>query len=138
MKLYRNSAEYPLTIEPLNNSKPVFEKDSSLFAQVGLATGVDGLLTNVNTEINCYPNPFSDDATIEIKLMKDSEVQVEVLNQLGQRIKYLATKQKFPAVINSYNWNGRNAENAKVVSVIYYVQININGNIYIRETMLNQ
>jgi hypothetical protein len=138
VKLYRNGAEYPLTIEPLNNRKPVYEKSSSLFAQVGLATGVDGLLTNVNTEINCYPNPFSDDATIEIKLMKDSEVQVEVLNQLGQRVKFLQTGKMLNGGVHRLMWDGKNAGNREVAPGIHYLHIGIDDVVYYLKIILSK
>jgi hypothetical protein len=83
LKLFRNGNEYPILLQPINQIKTVFEKGESLFAIVELATDVEGFSGSGLSEINVYPNPFSDDVTIEIKLVKDSEVQVEVLNQLG-------------------------------------------------------
>jgi len=128
LKLFRNGSEYPLTIQPLNQSKIVFEKGSSLFAQVDLATGLDGRIAGATqTEINCYPNPFSNEVNIEIKLVKDSEVEVEVLNQLGQRVKMITTKQLLQGSLHKLTWNGRNASNQQVSPGVYHLKVNLDG-----------
>ena len=126
LKLFRNGNEYPLTIQPLNQSKTIFEKGSSLFAQVDLATSLKGRIAGTNQpEINCYPNPFSDEVTIEIKLTKDSELQVEVLNQLGQRVKFLQTGKLLNSGIHRLTWDGKNEENQEISNGIYHLKVKI-------------
>lgn len=138
LKLYRNGAEYPLTIEPMNNAKPVFAKGETLLAMVGLATGVDNLATYEGAEINCYPNPFSNEITIEINLFKDTEVQLEVLNQLGQRVKFVTTKQLLAGGLHKLTWNGRNTNNQQVSPGIYHLYIGIDDEVYYRKIILSK
>ena len=125
LKLFRNGNEYPMLLQPINQSKTVFEKGESLFAMVELATGVEGFSGSGLSEINVYPNPFSDEVTIEIKLLKDSEVQVEVLNQLGQRVKMITTKQQFTNGVHRLTWNGRNTGNEEISSGIYHLKVKL-------------
>jgi flagellar hook assembly protein FlgD len=87
---------------------------------------VEGIAGNGLTEINCYPNPFSDEVTIEIKLVKDSEVQVEVLNQLGQRVKLLQNEKLMNGGVHRLKWDGKSADNQKVSMGIYHLRIKIN------------
>jgi hypothetical protein len=130
VKLFRNGTEYPISIQPLSRGTTFFEKGESLFAMVDLATGVERTISTTNlTEINCYPNPFSDEITIEIKLAKDSEVQVEVLNQLGQRVKTLATEITLNSGTHLLKWNGKNTANQQVSSGIYMIRIMIGSEI---------
>jgi hypothetical protein len=133
IKMYRNGKEYPLTIEPLNNSKAVFEKGSSSFARVNIATGTEGILNSNFTKISCYPNPFGEEVTIEIKLVKDSDVQVEVLNQLGQKVKIVTTKQIMLGGLHKLIWNGRNENNSQVSHGIYYLYVGIDDLVYYRK-----
>jgi flagellar hook assembly protein FlgD len=97
------------------------------------ATGLDGIFVSEQPEINCYPNPFSDEINIEIRLAKDSEVQVEVLNQLGQRVKNITPKNQFTRGMHRLTWNGRNSSNEKIAPGIYYLKIRIDDGILHRK-----
>lgn len=139
LKLFRNGNEYPLTIQPINQSNTVFEKGSSLFAQVDLATSLQGKIAGTNQpEINCYPNPFSEEVNIEIKLAQDSEVQVEVLNQLGQRVKTLATERTLNNGTHLLKWNGKNTANQQVSSGIYMIRIMIGSEISFKKIIYSK
>ena len=138
MKLYRNGSEYPVILQPLSENGTLFKKRSSLFAQVGLATGVDDLFNPEFTEINCYPNPFSEEVTVELKLANDSEVQLEVLNQLGQKVKIISTKQIMPGGLHKLTWNGRNENNSQVSPGIYHLRIEIDNSVIINKVVFSK
>ena len=109
-----------------------------MFAIVDLATGVEGFSGSVVPEINVYPNPFSDEVTIEIKLVKDSEIQVEVLNQLGQRVKTITTKKQLTSGVHQLTWDGRNSGNGEVAPGIYHVRIEIDDSVIHRKIVLSK
>ena len=44
--------------------------------------------------------------TIEIRLSKDSEITVEVLNQIGQRVKFVTERQMLNNGVHKLIWNG--------------------------------
>jgi hypothetical protein len=90
------------------------------------ATGLDGIFVSNQPEINCYPNPFSDNIIIEINLAKDSKIQVVVLNQLGRQVKFVQTSKPLNSGVHRFTWNGRNAGNQSVSSGIYYLKITVN------------
>ena len=122
----------------MNNSKAVFEKGSSLFAQIDVTTGIEGLITGGKTEINCYPNPFSNEITIEFKLFEDSKVEVMVLNQMGQQVKLLTTEKLFNNGVHQLTWDGKNGSNQQVSSGIYYVKIILGGEIYFKKIVYSK
>jgi subtilisin-like proprotein convertase family protein len=43
--------------------------------------------TAVNTELNVYPNPFTDAVTVDIRLSASMNVHLEVFNSLGEKVK---------------------------------------------------
>ena len=81
-------------------------------------------------EIKGYPNSFDRIKSIEIKPDEHAKVEIEVLNLHGQRIKYLETKQNVIAGFSMHGGDGKNAENWKLFSGIYYVQVNSSGIFY--------
>lgn len=138
MRLFRNGLEYPVTLQPLSESGTLFKKGSSLFAQLDLTTGKEAITGSGFTEINCYPNPFSDEVNIEFKLVKDSEIQVEVLNQLGQKVKFVATKQIMPVGLHKLTWNGRNENNSQVSPGIYHLRTEIDNSVIINKVVFSK
>jgi len=92
-----------------------------------LATGLHGLTTSETTKINCYPNPFSDEVTIEINLSADAQVQVEVLNQLGQQVNVITSERMLNSGTHRLKWNGKNSVAQQVSVGIYFMRVVING-----------
>ena len=130
LKLWNSKQNTEYTLEPeIVKGSAVFAKHETTFASLEkyATTGLGEISEFDLTEINCYPNPFSDEVTVEIKLAKDSEVQVEVLNQLGQRVKILQTAKMLNSGVHRLTWNGRNAGNGEVASGIYHLKIQIDG-----------
>lgn len=135
LKLFRNGEEYHLSLLPLALGKNVFEKGESLFAKMDLATGAERLSGSNISEINCYPNPFSDEVNVEIKLATDTEIEVAVMNQLGQKIDILTDKKLFYNGTHNFRWNAKNASNQQISSGIYYIKIWMDNNIHFKKVI---
>jgi hypothetical protein len=133
-----NNKEFVLEPEIVKGSS-TFHKHETSFASLEkyATTGLDGILGSDLTEIKCYPNPFSDEVTIEINLALDSEVSIEIMNQMGQSVKFISSKQILNSGLHKINWNGRNENNATVSSGIYYLKVNIDGTILHNKIMFN-
>jgi hypothetical protein len=126
IKLYRNGAEYPLILNPLNNSGTVFEKGSSLFAKLSIVTGLNQNAKTDSEEIKCYPNPFNERVYIDANLKdNNSEVSLGVYNQMGQFVKLIVEKQNMSSGFYQFNWDGINENNQKVPPGIYYIKISV-------------
>jgi hypothetical protein len=130
----KQNSEYVLESEIVKGSA-VFAKHETTYASLEkyTTTGLGEISEFDITEINCYPNPFSDEVNIEIKLANDSEVQIELLNQLGQRVKNITPKNQFTRGMHRLTWNGRNSSNEKIAPGIYYLKIRIDDGILHRK-----
>lgn len=130
LKLWSSQQNTELILEPeIIKGVSTFTKDESTFASLEkyATTGLNEVSDLILNEINCYPNPFSEEVNIEINLFSDAQVQVEVLNQLGQQIKIVKSKQLLSRGLNKITWDGRNAVNQKVSQGIYFIRINVDG-----------
>lgn len=78
------------------------------------------------TTLSNHPNPFNPSTTIEFSIKNDSQVDLSIYNNKGQRIKTLANNE-FRQGSHSIIWNGDDANNKPVSSGIYYFKLNVNG-----------
>jgi len=119
--------EYVLEPEVITGTTTFLKHESTLLSLENYAvTGLEGELYTGTTEIKCYPNPFSEEITFEINLAENTEVQVEVYNQMGQRVKILSSRKHLTAGTHRIKWDGKNSGNQKVAPGIYYVAANNN------------
>jgi hypothetical protein len=138
LKLWDSRQKREIALEPeILKGSSTFAKNESTFVSLEkyVKTGTEGTGGSNLNEINCYPNPFSDEITIEIGLENDSKVQVEVLNQLGQQVKMLFPKNGLNKGNHQIGWNGKNAANQTVPAGIYLVRAIIGDNILYKKVI---
>ena len=134
----KNNQEYNLEPEIVKGTSTFIKLETTVASLEKYATtGLEGITGSYSTEINCYPNPFSDEVTIEINLAEDAQVEVEVLNQLGEKVKFLTTKKLFNAGVHQLIWNGRNDNNSRVAYGIYHLRVTINGKKILKKLISN-
>jgi DNA-binding beta-propeller fold protein YncE len=88
-----------------------------------------------NTQISCYPNPFSDYINIEFELENPSMVRLEVCDQNGRIIRLLIDDMKYTEK-QLVTWDGKSAIGEKVSNGLYYLKLTINGNIVSQNTIV--
>ncbi len=98
-----------------------------------MVTGNEMNSTLIENEIRCYPNPFSEMVNIEISLANYANAEIEIMNQLGQRVKTIASKQMLTNGVHRFSWDGKNANSQTVSQGIYHVRIMIDGEIVNRK-----
>ncbi|MGE0021312.1 MAG: S8 family serine peptidase [Draconibacterium sp.] len=123
----QNNREYNLEPEIVKGSSTFTKHETTIASLEKYTTGLEGITGLNSSGINCYPNPFSNEVTIEINLATETQVEVEVLNQVGQRVKFITTKQLLPEGIHKLSWNGHNANNQEVSPGVYHVRVNTDG-----------
>ncbi len=69
-----------------------------------------------------YPNPFNSNTTIKFHLPKQENVELNIYNLMGQKIKSLVDNS-LPAGIYKQTWNGRNDDGHEVASGIYIYKL---------------
>jgi hypothetical protein len=101
----------------------IADQDSGLVILKHFVTGVEGEpiaeATPTYPQINLYPNPIKNKATIEYTVAKAGPVSIIVYNTLGQTIKTLVNNDLKPGHY-SIVWNGLNEEKRKAAAGVYF------------------
>ena len=102
----------------------------------------DCQLSIVDFQLYNYPNPFnpsgagrSPETTINYQLPEDSEVELIIYNIKGQKVKQLVSDQ-LSAGQHSVTWNGRDSNNKRVSSGIYFYKLKAGDYQKIRKMIL--
>ena len=77
------------------------------------------LLPNEFTLAQNYPNPFNPTTTISFSLPAASDVQLNVFNAIGRKVKVL-TDRRYPAGEFSVTWDGTDQAGDPVASGVYF------------------
>ncbi len=123
------------TVYPETNRNKIMERVVQFF---GATTSIDDVVENVPAEFQLqqnYPNPFNSSTIIQYQLPQQSQVELVILNLLGENVKSLVNENQgsgWHRVI----WDGTNEADAKVASGIYLYQLKMDSHIEIRRMML--
>ncbi len=82
-----------------------------------------------------FPNPFNSNTTISVKLPVDSEIQIEIFNMLGQKVKIL-THGRYPKGVHTFSWNGTDSNNQIVPTGIYFYRMTAGREILLTKKMI--
>ena len=77
---------------------------------------------DANVVLQNYPNPFTDETTIEYSIAEEGDVRLEVFDALGHPVFTLATGSRTPATY-TVAWNGRSSNGREVPSGIYVIRL---------------
>ena len=100
---------------------------------------VDGIINNQipnnDYSLNTFPNPFNPSLTINYSVPNSSDVEIEIYNTLGQKIKsFSLTHNKSGDYF--INWNGKDNNDKKVSSGLYFVNLIVNNEFKINKKCL--
>jgi len=93
-----------------------------LFAKVNANTLTDAQITGDLALFKCYPNPFTQEITIEVQNSKQDKITVEIYSLTGQRIKSI-----FKGIHTNHlalKWNGTNDSGQQVAPGVYLCKVN--------------
>jgi hypothetical protein len=82
-----------------------------------------------------YPNPFTEETSIQYQLAKESEVTLEIYNSLGQRLNTLC-HEKQPPGSYSASWEGKDSNGRSVSTGIYFYRLEIDDFVVVNEIVL--
>ena len=140
-KLWISGSNKEYTFEPeIVSGNSTFAKLETTIASLDkyTRTGLDGIQNSVSDLINVYPNPFSEDLTVEINLANDTEVEIVVLNQLGQKIKILTDKKLFNKGTHYFSWHSKSASVPQISTGIYYINILLDNEIHFKKVVFSK
>lgn len=75
-----------------------------------------------NVVLQNYPNPFTNETTIEYSIAEEGDVTLEVFDALGQPVFTLAVGHRTPATY-TVAWNGRSTNGREVPSGVYVIRL---------------
>ncbi|WP_297092235.1 FISUMP domain-containing protein [uncultured Draconibacterium sp.] len=140
LRLWQKASNTELEIETeyIRGSEQFTQHESVVLSlEKSVLTSVGDPVGTTEIDVNCYPNPFSEEVTLEFNLSNDSYVSVVVLDQLGQQVCILVDSSKLPAGISRLTWDGRNMQNHKVSSGMYYFHIQLGDRFFNKKIVLN-
>jgi Subtilase family/FlgD Ig-like domain/FG-GAP-like repeat len=82
-----------------------------------------------------YPNPFNAETVIKFRLMRTSDVRLEVYNLLGQKIKTVIEKNLTPGA-HRVVWDGSNDSGNDVASGVYFYRLKTSDGVLSRKMIL--
>ncbi len=69
-----------------------------------------------------FPNPFNSTTTINFEILQRTDVQLDIFNILGQKVKRLTSKIYTPGEY-AIHWDGNNEQSEKVATGLYIYRI---------------
>jgi hypothetical protein len=122
-----------------NNSEHIFYANGNTITFIPEETGlIEGIIKVGNQFIgndnniqkplsfSAYPNPFNPQTTLSLNLPKASQVEINIYNVKGQKVKKLVNST-LNAGTHNFIWNGTDSNNKKCGSNIYIAMVKVNG-----------
>jgi hypothetical protein len=126
LKLWKNKSGKEYSIQPeIVNGPANFVKHETVFLSFEKysVTSVNDEIIDGKPGLKCYPNPFSDEISIEIYLPEKSGLTAEIISQDGRLVRQLAGNIQMSAGNHIFKWNGKNSNGGTVASGLYYLKI---------------
>jgi len=102
----------------------------------GVTTSIGGKTPMMRFELEQnYPNPFNPATTIEYNLNSSENVQLNIYDIKGERIKTLVNDFQ-PAGNYKVQWDGTNSQGSKLSSGVYFYSIKTGSNVSTKKMIL--
>ena len=100
-----------------------------LFEYTYIPSSAEDELPKPEITLSNYPNPFNPETNIVFNLKEEGEVQLDIYNIKGQKIKQLVSDSanQLSAGQHSVVWDGTDENNKQVSSGIYMYQLKVDG-----------
>ena len=82
-----------------------------------------------------YPNPFNPGTAIEYTVQKKAQVNLEIYNLLGQKVKTLLNENQSAGAYHIL-WDGKNEQSQTVASGVYFYRLKVNGAVQTKRMVL--
>lgn len=125
-----------------SSNSTLHQLTASGLSSFGIFTGIVSLdhvsiSSNIETDkFNCFPNPFTQEITIEIQNSKNDEMNVEIYNLSGKRIKNL-----YKGITNGnlkLKWDATNESGQYIAPGVYLFKVNGQSKQVIYEGMIGR
>ena len=97
-------------------------------------SAADQSRTNSADLLQNYPNPFNSTTKISIMVNEPSDVELDIFNILGQKVKSVYSGRLDPGRVD-LEWNGTNSSNSEVASGVYYYRLKTNESVQTKKML---
>ena len=119
------ATRYYLKIVPYNEHGDTQNCPIISFSTIGWVSNFDLDIAPITDSLNAnYPNPFNPSTTISFSLSKSSNLQIEIYNIKGQKVKSLINDYQ-QAGNHNIIWNGKDDNGHEVSSGIYLYKMEV-------------
>ncbi|MFO7895307.1 MAG: C25 family cysteine peptidase [Candidatus Cloacimonadales bacterium] len=101
----------------------------------GMGVSADEMIPLVTELQGNYPNPFNPTTTIRYALSSVENVNLEIYNIKGQKVKTLVNSEQ-EAGYHSVTWSGANNHNKQVASGIYFYKFQAGSTVSMRKMIM--
>ncbi|HSN50164.1 MAG TPA: FlgD immunoglobulin-like domain containing protein, partial [Bacteroidales bacterium] len=82
-----------------------------------------GIAEKIETSgVSIFPNPFSGETTIHLRLLKPAETDLVIIDETGRTIRHLLHQYLLRGIF-TFVWNGKDDQDNRVAPGIYYVSL---------------
>ncbi|WP_167619088.1 C1 family peptidase [Maribellus sediminis] len=135
----QNNAEVEIETEHISGPEQFAKHESVILSlENTVLTAIDNINGNAITDVKCYPNPFSNELTVELELASESVVELTVMNQTGQEIRRLVNGEVLLPGIKQFSWDGTTFGNQRAAAGVYYLKLSSNDSIIVKKIIFNK
>jgi hypothetical protein len=91
-------------------------------------------LTKPNNTFICYPNPFSNQISIETILSEKQKLQITIFDITGKQIKTIINKIESPGNYR-FKWNGTDKNEKEVKDGLYFIKLKVSDQTIIKKVI---
>ncbi|MCK9310298.1 MAG: C25 family cysteine peptidase, partial [Candidatus Cloacimonetes bacterium] len=120
----------PSAMMPYNGELIITSDDPETPVAIVILTGTGGTVANSDlvsplqtSLLGNYPNPFNPSTTIQFSLKEKSQVNMDIYNISGQKVRSLVNSL-MPSGTHNIHWNGQDNSGKAVSSGVYFVKMN--------------
>jgi len=127
LRLYREGREWPLTVESLTTTgQPgpplLFSANGSAIGRIQEVATTAPQVNQVAFQVSCYPNPFSQQITLLVRMAAREMLTVDIHDQLGRQIRSLHAAPARATL--SLVWDGRDTSGRPCAPGLYFCRVN--------------
>lgn len=137
----------PITVYPgLNTTDEMFlvymhymyhlPGDENYDLEALMSAGLEEI-PEINSIISVAPNPFSDETMISFPSIKGDKMSVYIYDVQGNVVTKLFTNFEVSTDNTQINWDGTNSAGVPVHKGVYFVSINLNGQMHVQRIIRN-
>ncbi len=109
-----------------------FKGKVTFYNPVSVSTTSNSVLPEQHLLQQNFPNPFNPSTTIKYVLIKDTKVQLDVYNMLGDYITQLVNEEQNPGIY-SLNWDARSDNGTHVPAGMYFYKLQTDETTLVRK-----